>query len=123
MMRRALTFIRQICDKRGKVALPRKNARLRNNAEFIPSCVMIMNIKQNLPLLRTSLKLRFTIVAVISSDVDPLGIGFPIPANDNLGIYNDLVLGVASDAMESELFSVSRNSAHGGYMRQGSPRT
>lgn len=110
MMRRALTFIRQICDKRGKVALPRKNARLRNNTEFIPSCVMMTDVKQNLPLLRTSLKLRFTIVAVISSDVDPLGIGFPIPANDNLGIYNDLVLGVASDAMESELFSLNRSS-------------
>jgi ribosomal protein S2 len=71
---------------------------------------MMTDVKQNLPLLRTSLKLRFTIVAVISSDVDPLGIGFPIPANDNLGIYNDLVLGVASDAMESELFSLNRSS-------------
>lgn len=112
MMRRALTFIRQICDKRGKVALPtrRKNARMRNNPahQFIPTCVMITNGMYNIPLIRCSIKLRVAIVAILGVDSDPLGIDFPVPANDNLGIYNDLVLGVASDAMESELFSVSR---------------
>jgi hypothetical protein len=43
-------------------------------------------------------------VAVLSSDVDLLGIGHPIPAGGSPRIYNDLVLSVARDAVESEPF-------------------
>ena len=125
MMRRALTFVRHVCDKRGKICFPAlfplgqllrrgvntrakgkgiiMNSRSRREAQqFIPEALLLLSIKQNLPLLRNSIKLQIPIIAIVNSDADPLGIQYPIPANDNLGLYKDLVLGAIYDSAQGE---------------------
>jgi ribosomal protein S2 len=70
----------------------------------IPEALFLLNIKQNLPLLRNSIKLQIPVIGVINSDADPLGIQYPIPANDaeHLGIYKDLALGAFEECTQSE---------------------
>lgn len=98
MMRRALSFVRRVSDQRGKVHIVNgAKPVLAQQQQFIPEASSLLSIKQNLPLSRNSIKLQIAITAIVNSDVDPLGIGFPIPANDasHLNIYKDSVFNAA----------------------------
>lgn len=84
--------------------------------QFIPEALFLLNIKQNLPLLRNSIKLQIPIIAIVNSDADPLGIKYPIPANDasHPEIYKGLLVAVAEGPshQEQKLLMVSAPLPH-----------
>ena len=108
MMRLALSAIRHTTEKRGKIWAPSGSAGTeREEKKFIPQALFLLNIKQNLPILRYSIKLQIPIIALVNSDTNSLGLRYPIPANNvsNLELYKKLVLGAIHHQNELELLS------------------
>lgn len=109
MMRRGLFVIKQTTQERGKVCLAVLASQRGPSPQFIPSVILTLNVNRSLSILRNSIKLGIAIIAITNSDAAPLGIKYPIPANDAgaLHIYKELALAAAFDDNQKELAMLS----------------
>lgn len=110
MMRRALNFVRDVYDKRGKLQGCRRDMlsrahRRREEKQFIPEALFLLSVSQprSAPLLRSSTKLQIPVIAIVDSDADPSGIQYPVPANDDSHLHKELILDATVEADENEL--------------------
>ena len=119
MLRRGLGVAKRVTRQRGKIwvalrARPDwRSSWVDVSSTAIPEALFLLNIKQNLPLLRSSIKLQIAIIAIVNTEGDPSGIKYPIPANDaSREIYKGLLLSAVCDSRHQEqklLATANRN--------------
>jgi small subunit ribosomal protein S2 len=78
---------------------PLRFAHQRGEKEFVPEALLSLKNKQN-SLVREATKLQISILSIVDSDTRASGIQYPVPANDDLCIYQELVLDAILEAEE-----------------------
>lgn len=107
MMRRALSFVNKVSEKRGKISFAKEHIGVRDKEEkkFIPQALFLMSTKspEGALLVRRAIKLCICIVAIVDSDANAFAIQYPVPANDEKHVYKEFILGAIVEAYEREL--------------------
>lgn len=67
--------------------------------EKLPDAVFIVDVKQEKTAIREAQAVRVPIIAICDTNVDPTGVAYPIPANDDATKAIQLILGVMTDAV------------------------
>jgi ribosomal protein S2 len=80
----------------------------RKERQFIPEVLFILGVAEGGdPLVREAVKLQIPIIGIIDSNVNPFGILYPIPGNDDstesLSLYTQLILNAMVDSKKKEL--------------------
>nr|BBH42958.1 30S ribosomal protein S2 [Marophrys sp. SRT127] len=95
----------------------------RKERQFIPEVLFILRLRIGLggdvvdgdPLVREAVKLQIPIIGIIDSNVNPHGIQYPIPGNDDstesLSLYTQLILNAITEARKKELKNLFASSS------------
>ncbi len=76
----------------------------------IPEALFILNVNDNLILIKEAMKLQLFVIGIIDSNTNPFGIQYPIPGNDDsiesLSIYTNLSHNVIVDTKKNEFTKI-----------------
>lgn len=82
--------------------------------DTLPSAVFIVDVKQERTAMKEAMKVGIPVIAIVDTNVNPSGVTYPIPSNDDATKALDLVLSVVTDEILSGKqkadISVSENS-------------
>ncbi|MGX6960983.1 MAG: 30S ribosomal protein S2 [Candidatus Karelsulcia muelleri] len=79
----------------------KKNLGSVSNLNFLPDCLVIIDINKEKAAVKEALKLGIPIVGIVDTNSDPYQINFPIPANDDNSKSINLILYYIANAIES----------------------
>jgi len=65
----------------------------------LPKLIFVVDIKHEETVMREAKQLNIPVIAIVDTNVDPTGIAFPIPGNDDSVKSVDLISKVIADAV------------------------
>ncbi|WP_331850844.1 30S ribosomal protein S2 [Candidatus Karelsulcia muelleri] len=92
----------------------KKNLGSVRNLNFIPDCIVIIDINKEQAAVKEALKLGIPIVGIVDTNSDPEKMNFPIPANDDNSKSINLILYYIANAIESgvHLYLSNKKNTH-----------
>lgn len=69
--------------------------------DALPAAVFIVDVKQERTAMKEALKVGIPVIAIVDTNVNPKGVTYPIPSNDDATKALDLILSVMTDEILS----------------------
>lgn len=126
MIRRTLTFLRTVCEKRGYLLMPSLELAskfmnsskplsaplgARDESLRVPHALYVPNLERGRAEIKEAIKLQIPVIGIIDSDTNPFGIQYPIPGNDDATesvlLYTLLIQNAIAEAKRGELKALS----------------